>query len=166
MSAPDYDLILDTPPGRLGIRLQGGRVVRVDWLAQGRQTRAPATAFARRVGAEFAAYFRDGGFRFTLPVTIPGGTPFQQRVWRALADLPPGAVRTYGELARSLGSGARAVGNACRHNPLAVIIPCHRVVGANGLGGYAGHTRGAGLERKRWLLAHEASARDDYLKSA
>lgn len=164
MPASEYDLILDSPLGRLGIVLQNERVARVAYVVQARRTRSPVSAFARRVSEEFAAYFKDGGFRFTVPVAT-GGTPFQQRVWHALADIPPGTVCTYGELARSLGSGARAVGNACRRNPLAVIIPCHRVVGATGLVGYAGHTRGAGLARKRWLLAHEALARGD-LKSA
>ncbi len=62
---------------------------------------------------------------------------------------------TYGGLATKLGSGARAVGNACRQNPISIIIPCHRVVAANGLGGYAGHTQGKVLDRKRWLLTHE-----------
>jgi methylated-DNA-[protein]-cysteine S-methyltransferase len=87
-----------------------------------------------------------------LPVN-PGGTPFQQGVWEALRTIPPGSVMTYGELATRLGkpSAARAVGAANALNPIAIVIPCHRLVGANSaLTGYAG-----GLERKRWLLEHE-----------
>ncbi len=83
------------------------------------------------------------------------GTPFQRRVWRALQDIPPGQTRSYGELAARLGSGARAVGNACRRNPVPLIVPCHRVVGAHGPGGFSGQTGGAALQRKLWLLAHE-----------
>ena len=88
----------------------------------------------------------------TIPIA-PRGTPFQQRVWNALRSLPSGTVMTYSELATNLGNpqGARAVGLANALNPIAIVIPCHRLVGANGsLTGYAG-----GLERKRWLLKHE-----------
>jgi methylated-DNA-[protein]-cysteine S-methyltransferase len=84
----------------------------------------------------------------------PGGTPFQRCVWSELRRVPPGETITYGDLARRVGcaTGVRAVGAANRLNPLAIVVPCHRVVGADGgLRGYAG-----GLERKRWLLAHEA----------
>ncbi len=87
-----------------------------------------------------------------LPLN-PGGTPFQQQVWFALRSIPPGTVITYGELAKQIGkpTASRAVGMANSLNPIAIVLPCHRVVGANGsLTGYAG-----GLQRKRWLLHHE-----------
>jgi len=83
------------------------------------------------------------------------GTPYQQRVWLALQQIPVGEVRTYGELAAQLGSSARAVAQACRSNPLTILIPCHRVISATGLGGYMGQTEGEALEIKRWLLHHE-----------
>ena len=104
--------------------------------------------------AQLAAYFAGERQTFDLDVR-PAGTPFQQRVWAALLDIPYGATETYGALAERLGDAnlSRAVGAANGRNPVSVIVPCHRVVGANGtLTGYAG-----GLERKRWLLAHEAS---------
>ncbi len=104
--------------------------------------------------AAFADYFADGQYRFSLPFSL-GGTDFQQRVWAALQEIPPGETRTYGELAKSLNSSPRAVGNACRANPCAIVVPCHRVVSAVGLGGYAGATHAAGLAPKRWLLRHE-----------
>ncbi|HTN87016.1 MAG TPA: methylated-DNA--[protein]-cysteine S-methyltransferase [Sorangium sp.] len=90
-----------------------------------------------------------------IPVE-PGGTPFQRRVWAEVQRISPGATRTYGEVAATLGqpSASRAVGLANGRNPVCLVIPCHRVIGAGGeLTGYAG-----GLERKRWLLAHEAGA--------
>lgn len=86
-----------------------------------------------------------------------GGTDFQRAVWKALRDIPTGETRTYGQLAAAIGApkAVRAVGLANGANPVGVIVPCHRVIGANGtLTGYAG-----GLERKRWLLAHEAGGR-------
>lgn len=85
-----------------------------------------------------------------------GGTPFQRRVWAALRRIPPGETTTYGALAAKLGApgAARAVGRANGQNPIAIAVPCHRVIGAGGqLTGYAG-----GLERKRWLLEHELAA--------
>lgn len=103
-----------------------------------------------------AGYFAGAHASLDALVVIPGGTPFQQQVWLALRGIPPGSVRSYGELARELGrpGAARAVGLANSQNPLAIVVPCHRLVGAGGsLTGYAG-----GLGRKAWLLAHEGFA--------
>lgn len=113
-------------------------------------------AFFTGVRDQLKAYFagRLEGFEISLS---PTGTPFQHRVWDALRAIPYGAQWTYGALAALLGkpSASRAVGLANGKNPLSIIVPCHRVVGANGLlTGYAG-----GLELKRWLLDHEASFR-------
>ncbi len=103
-----------------------------------------------------AAYFA-GDVRALDGLTVrTGGTVFQREVWAALRAIPAGETRSYGQLAAAIGrpSAVRAVGLANGANPVGVIVPCHRVVGANGtLTGYAG-----GLERKRWLLAHEAGA--------
>jgi methylated-DNA-[protein]-cysteine S-methyltransferase len=107
------------------------------------------TELSDRVRAYFAGDLRalDG-----VPLE-PEGTPFQRRVWTALRAIPAGETRTYGELARLLGTHPRAVGSANARNPVGVAIPCHRVVAAGGrLSGYAW-----GEERKRWLLAHEQS---------
>jgi methylated-DNA-[protein]-cysteine S-methyltransferase len=111
-------------------------------------------AFAE-VRAQLAAYFEGGLRSFDLPLAM-AGSAFQQRVWQALRDIPYGETRSYGQLARRIGvpSAPRAVGVANRENPIAVIVPCHRVIGADGtLTGYAG-----GLERKRALLDLEAGA--------
>ncbi|MGV8955543.1 MAG: methylated-DNA--[protein]-cysteine S-methyltransferase [Cypionkella sp.] len=102
------------------------------------------------------AYF--GGDRTALEHVIirTGGTEFQRAVWAALRAIPPGQTRTYGQIAEAVGSprAVRATGMANGQNPIALIVPCHRVIGANGtLTGYAG-----GVERKRWLLAHETDA--------
>ncbi len=103
------------------------------------------------------AYFEGDLGAFDGIACDGGGTPFQRRVWDALRRIAPGETTTYGALAAKLGrpGAARAVGLACGRNPIAIAVPCHRVVGADGrLTGYAG-----GLERKRWLLDHERSAR-------
>lgn len=107
------------------------------------------SGFSERVAAYFAGDYRSLD---AVPVTL-AGTPFQQQVWQMLRNIQPGEVRTYGELATQLGrpKAARAVGMANSLNPVAIVIPCHRLIGANRLlTGYAG-----GLARKRWLLRHE-----------
>jgi methylated-DNA-[protein]-cysteine S-methyltransferase len=106
--------------------------------------------------AELEAYLADPGYRWRCSVE-PSGSAFQQRVWQLIAAIPPGRVRTYGSLADSLGSSARAVGNACRANPVPLRVPCHRVVAAKGLGGFAGDRSGRLLDIKRWLLDHESA---------
>ena len=103
--------------------------------------------------AQLAEYFAGARLAFTLPVAPRVGTPFQRRVWSALPRIRPGTTWSYARLAAETGSVARAVGAANAANPISLVLPCHRVVGADGaLTGYAG-----GLERKRWLLAHEGA---------
>jgi methylated-DNA-[protein]-cysteine S-methyltransferase len=103
---------------------------------------------------QLAAYFDDARFRFDLPLLMVG-SEFQQAVWRQLQQINPGQVKSYGEIAKELSSSPRAVGGACRANPLPIVIPCHRVVARNGVGGYGGATAGHKLQQKLWLLAHE-----------
>jgi methylated-DNA-[protein]-cysteine S-methyltransferase len=149
-----FDCVLESPLGRLGICLHAGCLSRVDFLPDTVPLQAPVSLIASRVAAQFDGYFEDAQQHFSVPVA-PAATLFRQRVFTALSAIPTGQTRSYGELAAQLGSGARAVGNACRRNPLAIIVPCHRVVGASGIGGYAGHTAGPELRRKLWLLDHE-----------
>jgi O-6-methylguanine DNA methyltransferase len=112
-----------------------------------------------RVAAEIAGYFGGTQAEFTVPLT-PAGTPFQHEVWDALRRIPPGVTRSYGQVAAEIGrlGGARAVGQANARNPIPILIPCHRVLAADGsVGGYLGEWgRGEGLAIKRWLLAHES----------
>jgi methylated-DNA-[protein]-cysteine S-methyltransferase len=106
------------------------------------------------VRRQLEAYFRGELHEFDLPLAA-SGTEFQSKVWEALRDIPFGVSASYGELAARIGSpqSSRAVGLANGRNPISIIVPCHRVIGADGsLTGYGG-----GIERKRWLLAHEAS---------
>ncbi|MCP3850711.1 MAG: MGMT family protein [Gammaproteobacteria bacterium] len=117
--------------------------------------------FNQQIEKQLDAYLKDAEFQFTLACNIQLGTPFQQKVWQALTQITSGEVKTYGELAKELGSSARAVGNACRRNLFPIIIPCHRVVSASGIGGYAGDTLDDQkgeihfLQIKQHLLEHE-----------
>lgn len=117
----------------------------------------PPTLLLRTLQRQLDAYFEDAACGFDVPLRLQG-TPFQQRVWRALQQIPAGEVRSYGELARRLDTAPRAIGAACRRNPVPLIVPCHRVVSRHGLGGFDGQRRGAALELKRWLLEHEGIA--------
>lgn len=154
---PDYDAILDAPPCRLGAIFSGDTLTRLDFLPVNAPPPTQLDARARVLARELDAYWHDPAYRFNLAMT-PLGTPFQLRVWQALLAIPPGAPVTYGTLARQLGTAARAIGQACGANPLPILIPCHRVVAASGLGGFMHHAAGAPLDVKSWLLAHERSA--------
>jgi len=118
--------------------------------------RLNASPLPAAIRAALARYFHDGRAGLDLPLA-PAGTPFQCRVWQALRDIPPGTTRTYGELARDLGTSPRAIGGACRANPCLIAVPCHRVVARDGLGGFAGERGGKRLAVKRWLLRHEGA---------
>lgn len=154
-TASPYSLVTDSPLGRLGVKVENNQVRHLDYLDGSVNLHAASGAFERNIERQLENYFENPQTGFSLPLAL-SGTPFQQRVWQALTAIPAGETLTYGELAASLGSGARAVGNACRHNPVPVIVPCHRVVAAAGIGGYSGKTRGPVLDHKYWLLAHES----------
>ncbi|MBS0321978.1 MAG: methylated-DNA--[protein]-cysteine S-methyltransferase [Proteobacteria bacterium] len=153
----DYAAVVDTPFGPVGIATNATAVTRVRYLDADVDARAPRDAIAALAAREIARYLDDPGYAFTVALA-PQGSAFQRRVWDAIAAIPAGASRTYGELAQKLQSAPRAVGQACGANPIALLIPCHRVIGSRGaLGGFM-HSAGAGpLAVKRWLLAHEGS---------
>lgn len=156
-----YQAIITTPLGPIGVSTDAaGRLLSLDYLPPRTDPVEPATAGARRVARALEAYFADPRRRFDVPLA-PQGTPHQQRVWDALCKIPPGQSRTYGEMAVLVGSAPRAVGQACRRNPIPIIIPCHRVVARGGVGGYSGATDGPELAIKRWLLAHEGCVPGD-----
>ena len=149
-----YSVTLETPVGAIGIVIAEGAVCALDLPAAGPATQAPGDDFAVEVMRQLRHYFDDGSVGFNLPLRL-SGTDFQRAVWKRLQAIPPGATCTYGEIARELNSSPRAVGNACRANPVPIVIPCHRVVSANGIGGYGGATSGKRLKIKQWLLEHE-----------
>jgi methylated-DNA-[protein]-cysteine S-methyltransferase len=150
----DYQAKLAVPFGVLGIHCDDRELLGIDFLTAAERTQRASSAFAQTVCEQLLHYFDNPGFQFSLPLK-PAGTLHQQKVWQAMLRIPRGETRSYGELAAALKSGAQAVGQACGANPIPVIIPCHRVVGKSGLGGFMRHASGDPLDIKRWLLAHE-----------
>ena len=150
----DYQAKLKTPFGVLGICYTDDALTGIVFLAPGVAPQPPRNAFARKVCEQLSAYLADPDFHFSLPLRI-NGTAHQTKVWQAMCAIPRGETRSYGELAAALQSSAQAVGQACGANPIPIIIPCHRVVGKAGLGGFMHHSGGYALDIKRWLLAHE-----------
>ena len=145
--------ICPSPIGPLSLVEENSALVEVRWNVDLPRDAAPmalpATPLLRQAAAELTAYFAGQLRQFTVPLA-PKGTPFQQKVWAALREIPYGETRSYKEIAAMVGNekACRAVGMANNRNPLPIFIPCHRVVGANGkLVGYAG-----GLDVKTFLL--------------
>lgn len=135
-----------TPLGTLTLSEEDGAIVALDWGRGRDQEETPLLIAARD---QVQDYFDGQRTSFDLPLA-PYGSAFQQKVWAALRAIPSGETRSYAELATTIGSIARAVGQANRANPIPIIIPCHRVIGAGGkLGGFSG---GEGAATKRYLL--------------
>jgi len=142
--------VIETPLGPVSVLVDGDVVVEIAF-----DKKKPSSSSGPLVGEaerQLTAYFAKKLTAFDLPVGAPG-TEFQKRVWKRLCAIKPGTTTTYGALAKELASGPRAVGTANGSNPIAIVVPCHRVIGSNGdLTGYGG-----GLHRKRWLLQHEGA---------
>ena len=142
----------ETPVGKLCIGEENGSVTRIAWSKVPEEYILAETELILRCKMQLEEYFRGERKTFDLPLA-PKGTVFQQKVWNALTEIPYGETRTYGEIAAAVGNpgAARAVGMANNKNPIGIIVPCHRVVGAGGkLVGYAG-----GMGKKEWLLKLE-----------
>lgn len=151
-----YQAIVAAPGFCLGVQCTADEIIGIDFL-EPRPAQLPATPLAAEAVRQLEAWLADPGFQFALPLR-PAGTAFQRRVWNAIAAIPPGRTRTYGELARTINNAPRAVGQACGANPYPVVVPCHRVVATGGgLGGFARERGGFLLDIKRWLLGHENS---------
>lgn len=144
---------MDSPVGRLALGGDEEFLTGVRWAERSeRSPRHPRNALLEEAARQLAGYFARTLRRFDLPLGGPG-SPFQQRVWAMMRDIPYGETATYGGIAMALGSGPRAVGMACGRNPIPIVVPCHRVLGSGGKeGGYSG---GRGLPTKRQLLRLE-----------
>ena len=153
--------VIAAPFGRLGIltELVDGSLMlsRVDYLPTSTALVSPKNQLAREAEKQFKAYFQNSHHLFDLPLK-PLGTEHQQRVWSSIQKIPVGKTKTYGEIANKVKSGPRAVGTACGANPYPLIAPCHRVVSAQGIGGFM-KENAPGLYRqiKLWLLKHEGA---------
>ena len=143
--------VMQTPIGYLQLEAENGAITRVDFVEADGE-RLPEDTLLQRAVAQLREYFAGERKAFDLPL-CPQGTAFQMAAWKVLQGIPYGETITYGEEAARMGNknACRAVGGANHLNPIAIIIPCHRVVAAGGIGGY-----GNGVEKKRFLLALEA----------
>jgi methylated-DNA-[protein]-cysteine S-methyltransferase len=150
-----FDVILEFPKMKVAVATCEHRIVEIRFLPPSSPSVAPKNPLAERAARQLERYRDDPDASFDLPVAIEGA-PLQRAVWDAMCAIPRGKTRTYGELARELGADARDIGQACGDNRLPIVIPCHRVVAADGIGGFGHSTGGYLLEVKRWLLAHEA----------
>lgn len=147
-----------SPIGTLRLEYSQGALNRLTFVDQQKSDdHSHQKSFIAQLYHALASYWQDPNYSWQINLAITG-TKFQQRVWQALRSIPSGEVRHYQQLADEIGSHARPIANACRQNPIPLIIPCHRVVAKNNLGGYAGETEGRMMEIKKWLLRHEGVA--------
>jgi len=147
-------LFVAMPFTNLKLRFEDQNLVEVDFDVEMPADSEPDDALMCLAREQLKTYAVTASHSLDLPLA-PGGTEYQQRVWTLLRQIPAGSVRTYGDIAAELHSSPRAVGNACRANPIPLFIPCHRVVAKAGMGGFAGKTAGPVLSLKETLLRHE-----------
>ncbi|WP_283745687.1 methylated-DNA--[protein]-cysteine S-methyltransferase [Sideroxydans sp. CL21] len=149
-----FQAIISAPFGKLGIRCSDTDLLGIEFLPQKTKNQPPVSDMAKAICADLEAYLADAKHEIDLPFELDG-THHQCNVWQAMLNIPCGQTLTYGELAKQIGSSAQAVGQACGNNPIPIVIPCHRVVGKAGLGGFMHRADDDALAIKRWLLAHE-----------
>jgi len=153
-----FSAILRSPIGYLGINLAGEKLVGLKFLGSKKPSAkveaVKGTSSKKAVNSALNSYFSDPK-NVDLPEIELAGTEYQKKIWKVLKKIGPGKTRTYGDIAKELKTSPRAVGNACRRNPVPIFIPCHRVVAASGRGGFMGYTTGEPMKIKDWLLTHE-----------
>jgi methylated-DNA-[protein]-cysteine S-methyltransferase len=152
-----YDVTVEFPKFKVGVATRDGIVTELKYLPLSAPSIPAERELARRAERQLQGYRSDPNARFDLPVVVEG-TDLQKAVWKAMCAIPRGKTRTYGDLAKELGTDPREIGQACGDNRLPLVIPCHRIVAANGIGGFSHATSGYLIEVKRWLLMHEAAA--------
>lgn len=156
-----YEALIHAPFGMVAIAMQGNQLA-IDLLLESPSQEslqfyhptAIKNPIIKQACEQIQKYLQQPATQFQLSLHQQHGTSFQQRVWQAIAAIPLRQVATYGQIASQIGSGPRAVANACGANNIPLIIPCHRVVAQNGIGGFM-QGKDYGLSFKRWLLAHE-----------
>ncbi|MDR3491812.1 MAG: methylated-DNA--[protein]-cysteine S-methyltransferase [Gammaproteobacteria bacterium] len=146
--------IIPSPLGNLCLLIESNTLKSIQYAPIDSQLSQVIAPYALIVQHELEQYFCDPNHVFSIQLE-PEGTAFQKKVWRALQQIPTCTTVSYKDISEKLTTSPRAVGNACRANPIPIIIPCHRVVAKNTLGGYVGQTTGAMIDIKKWLLNHE-----------
>ena len=146
---------ITTPIGYINISFTEKEIHNVSLFTK-KATVTNKNALEKDIKEQLTAYFKGELKEFRLPLNIKG-TNFQEKIWQALRKISYGKTKTYGQLAKELNTSARAIGNACRENPVPIIIPCHRIIAKNSIGGFAGKTKGYKITAKEWLLQHETT---------
>jgi methylated-DNA-[protein]-cysteine S-methyltransferase len=149
-----FSAIVPAPFGAIGIRSTGDVLHELTYLPPQYKTKTATDKLSKKVATQVAAYLKNPDYVFDLDLP-EGGTEHQRKVWSVINAIPRGTVLTYGEVAHKIRSAPRAVGQACGANWYPLIIPCHRVTAAGGIGGFARHDGGFHQGVKRWLLRHE-----------
>ena len=149
-----YTIVHDFVIGRLSITSNGHQLTSVSYVDNNTPLCATSNRFTKTIIGQLDNYFSSSDWAFTIPMKVYG-TPFQQRLWKHLQTIPTGKTQTYQEVAQQLETSPRAVGGACRANPVPIIVPCHRVLAKSGLGGYDGDWGSGKVNIKQWLLNHE-----------
>ncbi|NTS75449.1 methylated-DNA--[protein]-cysteine S-methyltransferase [Catenovulum sp. SM1970] len=154
--------VLETQVGKIAVFNNEEALTGIDLFADSIRYRIKnANDLTEQLVSQLSAYFAENLLDFDVPIFLQG-TSFQQTVWQALCDIPAGECWTYGQLAKELGTSPRAIGGACRRNPIPIVVPCHRIVAASGIGGYSGQWQeGKKVDIKAWLLQHEQNQIDD-----
>ncbi len=142
------------PFGMLGIQCTDEVLTGITFLSATMKSQSTNNSFVKEICRQLNAYFFAEDFQFDLPLQL-NGTEHQLKVWNSLQEIPCGQMRTYGDVAKLVQSSPRAVGQACGNNPIPIVIPCHRIVGKSGLGGFMHSSEGKELNIKHWLLTHE-----------
>ncbi len=150
---PKTSAVIASPIGKLAIEADNQYLYQIHFESE-LELLPSQNSLTARVLTQLDAYFTDAKFQFDLPIRLET-TAFRQKVLTALQAIPSGSTLTYGELAKKLATGPRAIGNACRHNPIPLVIPCHRIVAQSSIGGFSGAKHGKLIAMKQWLLQHE-----------
>lgn len=162
-----WSAVIAFPVMQVGIRTESGRLSAITYLPRSTPLCAPQDALAERAVRQIERYRGDPDAPFDLPLALAGNA-LQRAVWTQISAIPRGRTRTYGELTAAIraadpqiDANPRTVGQACGDNRFPIVIPCHRVVAADGLGGFSHHSDGYLIETKTWLLRHESLPLDE-----
>lgn len=154
---PQFAAVMPAPFGRIGIATRAGYIDHITFLPADQPLQAACDELAEKAIVQIERYLADPDGRFELPLLIQGSA-YRRRIWAAIAAIPRGQTRSYGDIAGDTRSVPRAVGQACGDNPFPLVIPCHRIVTRTGIGGFAHNEKGFLIDIKRWLLLHEGNS--------
>lgn len=152
----NYAAIINSPIGHLGIQTneQNSFITSINFLTKNIPLKSSSIPLINKTIIELENYFSNPHFIFTIPLHADG-TELQKKIWHLMQKIPVGQTLSYSEIADKLNTSPRVVGNACRANPIPILIPCHRIVAKNHIGGFAGAIKGELINMKTWLLTHE-----------